>query len=603
MYRHNIIGRVDPMHIRFLLLAVLGAAVGLVALPALAAADTGNRIDWISLGMGLFGGLAIFLIGLEHLSAALQAAAGERLKMLLATFTQNQLKGAFTGALITALLNSSTVTTILVVGFVTAGVMSLTQSIGVIFGANVGSTITAQIIAFNVSQYALAMIAAGFAMRLAAKSEKMQHYGSMLTGLGMIFFGMGIIGDAMLPMRSYQPFIDLMVRMENPLLGMAVGLIFTALVNSSAATLGIAIVMASDGLISLEAGIALALGANIGTIFTTLIASIGKPREALRAAWVHGLFNIIGPLLWVPFIPWLAEIATWMSPSHPELNGAARMGAEVPRQIANAHTVLNVVNALVFLNFTAVFARVVTWMWPDKPVEPRKVIIEPEFLSDELLETPSLALERVRMEIGRMGAISMNMLVKIREAFTTQDRHAFEEVEKMDDQIDLLREFIIHYLGEIREQDLSPEQEDEFVRLLGVTEDLESLADVIETDLVALGRVSLQADEIRHSETIRALMRQLHAQLLSALQSAVEAITENNPVKAQDVLAIKGEIQQAIDSALQHQATRIVPGDAARLAGLRIEMEVLDKMERIYRLCRRIAKAALPIELLAEQAS
>ena len=603
MHNHIMIGRVDPMHIRFLLLAVLGAAIGLVALPALAAADTGNQIDWINLGMGLFGGLAIFLIGLEHLSAALQAAAGERLKMLLATFTQNQLKGAFTGALITALLNSSTVTTILVVGFVTAGVMSLTQSIGVIFGANVGSTITAQIIAFNVSQYALAMVAAGFAMRLIAKSEKMQHYGSMLTGLGMIFFGMGIIGDAMLPMRSYPPFIDLMARMENPLLGMTVGLIFTALVNSSAATLGIAIVMASDGLISLEAGIALALGANIGTIFTTLIAAIGKPREALRAAWVHGLFNIIGPLLWVPFIPWLAEIAIWLSPSHPELEGAARMGAEVPRQIANAHTVLNVVNALVFLNFAAVFARVVTWMWPDKPVEPKKVIIEPEFLSNELLETPSLALERVRMEIGRMGAITRDMLINIREAFTNQDRHAFEEVEKMDDQIDLLREYIIHYLGEIREQDLSEEQESEFVSLLSVTEDLESLADVIETDLVALGRVSLQTDEIRHSETIRALMRQLHAQLLTALQSAVEAITDNNPLKAQDVLAIKGEIQQAIDGALQHQAIRIVPGDAARLTGLRIEMEVLDKLERIYRLCRRIAKAALPAELLAEQAS
>ena len=190
MLNRNMHRRNGFMHIRLLALAMLGAVVGLVALPALAAADTGDHIDWFNLGMGLFGGLAIFLIGLEHLSAALQAAAGERLKMLLATFTQNQLKGAFTGALITALLNSSTVTTILVVGFVTAGVMSLTQPIGVIFGANVGSTITAQIIAFNVSQYALVMIAVGFAMRLTAKSEKMQHYGSMLTGLAMIFFGM-----------------------------------------------------------------------------------------------------------------------------------------------------------------------------------------------------------------------------------------------------------------------------------------------------------------------------------------------------------------------------------------------------------------------------
>ncbi len=206
------------------------------------------------------------------------------------------------------------------------------------------------------------------------------------------------------------------------------------------------------------------------------------------------------------------------------------------------------------------------------------------------------------MEIKRMGMITKDMLVKIREAFTTQDQRTFDDVEKMDDQIDLLREFIIHYLGEIREQDLTGEQESEFVSLLSVTEDLESLADVIETDLVTLGRGSLQADEIKHSETIQALMRQLHTQLLTALQVAVEAIAENDPHKAQDVLAIKGEIQLAIDEALQHQATRIVSKDTARLAGLRIEMEVLDKLERIYRLCRRIAKAALPTELLAEQA-
>ena len=181
-------------------------------------------------------------------------------------------------------------------------------------------------------------------------------------------------------------------------------------------------------------------------------------------------------------------------------------------------------------------------------------------------------------------------------------RFTVEKIDYIDyKDIDLLREYIIHYLGEIREQDLSEEQESEFVSLLSVTEDLESLADVIETDLVTLGRGSLQTEEIKHSETIRALMRQLHAQLLTALQTAVEAIAENDPRKAQDVLAIKGDIQQAIDEALKHQATSMVPRDTARLAGLRIEMEVLDKLERIYRLCRRIAKAALPTELLAEQ--
>lgn len=593
---------VTAPNLRTLFILTFGTLVWFLAAPALAATPVGERIDWVILGMGLFGGLAIFLFGLEHLSGALQAVAGEKLRMILARLTTNRIMGALTGALVTALMNSSTVTTILVVGFVTAGVMTLTQSIGVIFGANVGSTITAQIIAFNISQYALAMIAVGFTIRLAAKAEAIKHYGTMLTGLGLVFFGMGIIGEAMLPLREFQPFLDLMVAMEKPLLGVTVGLVFTALVNSSAATLGVAIVMASDGLISLEAGIALAIGANMGTIFTTLIAAIGKPRDAVRAAWVHGLFNIIGPLIWVPIIPQLADIAVWLSPSHAELGGIDKMAAEVPRQIANAHTVLNVVNALVFLNFTALFARAVIWMFPDKPVEPARVIVEPKFLSEELIETPSLALESVRKEIGHMGTITQAMLVKVREAFSQADRAALQAIEKMDDKIDLLHDFIIHYLGRIRSQPLSEEQEEDFVRLLSVVDDLESLADVIETDLVTLARNTLEIEEIKQSETVRSMMRELHAELLQAVQAAVAAVEENDPRKAQDVLAIKDEFQHTIELALRHQATRLEPEDAARLAGFRFEMEVLDKLERIYRLARRIAKAVLPAEVLIERA-
>ncbi len=588
--------------IQIVAVITLASFAWLLAIPALAAAPGGDKIEWFKLGMGLFGGLAVFLIGIEQLSGSLQAAAGEKLKILLAKLTRNQVMGALTGAGVTALLNSSTVTTVLVVGFVTAGVMTLTQSIGVIFGANVGSTITAQIVAFNVTQYALAMIAVGFVIRFAAKSDRGSHYGSMLTGLGLLFFGMGIIGDAMSPLRSYQPFLDLMVRMENPALGVLVGLVFTALVNSSAATLGIAIVMATEGLISLEAGIALALGANIGTIFTTLIAAIGKPRDAIRAAWVHGLFNIIGPLLWIPFIPQLADIATWISPSSPELEGTARMAAEVPRQIANAHTVLNVINALVFLNFTGLFARAVTWMFPDKPAEEKKVIIEPKYLSEELIETPSLALERVRMEIGRMGEITQAMLMEINEAFIKEDRTAFEDIEKMDDQIDLLHDHIIHYLGELREQDLTEEQEEEFIRLLGITDDLESLADVIETDLVLLGHQFLEATEIKFSGTIETLMTQLYDVVVKALKAAVEAIRENDPRKAQDVRAMKEQVKQTVQTALKHQSTRLTTGEPGRLAGFRMEMEILDKLERLYKLTRRIAKKILPPELFLEQA-
>ncbi|MEA2080056.1 MAG: Na/Pi symporter, partial [Pseudomonadota bacterium] len=271
---------------------------------------------WGNMAMKLLGGLALFLFGMEQMADALKAAAGERMKVILAKLTTNRFMGAATGAFVTAIIQSSSVTTVLVVGFITAGLMSMSQSIGVIMGANIGTTITAQIVAFKVTHYALLMVAAGFGMLFFSRKEKINQYGGMLMGLGMVFFGMSVMSDAMNPLRSYQPFLDLMTRMENPLIGILVAAGFTALIQSSSATTGIVIVMASQGFITLSAGIALAFGANIGTCVTALLASIGKPREAVRAALVHVLFNVCGVLLWLGFIPYLAQFVTWFSPTH-----------------------------------------------------------------------------------------------------------------------------------------------------------------------------------------------------------------------------------------------------------------------------------------------
>jgi len=208
-------------------------------------------IDWGVLVMGLFGGLALFLYGLDQLAKGLQAVAGHTIKYVLGRLTSNRFLGALTGAFATAVLNSSSVTTVLVVGFVTAGLMTLAQSIGVIMGANVGTTITAQIVAFDVTHYALAMIAVGFALLWMNRRDQVRQLGSMTMGLGLLFFGMGVMGDAMAPLRSHGPFLDLMVRVEHPALGILVGAVFTGLVQSSAATTGIVIVLATQGLVSL----------------------------------------------------------------------------------------------------------------------------------------------------------------------------------------------------------------------------------------------------------------------------------------------------------------------------------------------------------------
>ena len=226
--------------------------------------------------MGMLGGLALFLFGIDRMSMALKLIAGDRLRQILSKLTTNRFTGAAAGAAVTSIIQSSSVTTVLVVGFISAGLMNLSQSIGIIMGANIGTTMTAQIIAFKVTHYALLIIAVGFALSFFIKKERAHHYGKMIMGLGLVFYGMQLMSDGAKPLQSYAPFIDLMKNMNVPLLGIAFGAAFTALVQSSSATTGIVIVLASQGLLPLDAGIALIFGANIGTCFTAWLASIGK---------------------------------------------------------------------------------------------------------------------------------------------------------------------------------------------------------------------------------------------------------------------------------------------------------------------------------------
>jgi phosphate:Na+ symporter len=476
--------------------------------------------------------------------------------------------------------------------------MNLAQSVGIIMGANIGSTFTAQIVAFNITQYALIGVALGFYLLFAGKQENTRHYGAMIMGLGLVFYGMGVMGDAMTPLRSYEPFLELMTRMENPALGILVGAVFTGLVQSSAATTGIAIVMATEGLISLPAGIALAFGANIGTCVTAMLAAIGKPTDAVRAAAVHILFNVAGVLLWVLFIPQLAEFIAAISPSAPELSGKARMAAEVPRQIANAHTVFNVANTLLFIGFTTGFARLVEKLVPEKPVAAEKLIIQPKFLDEALLEVPSMALERVRYELGHMGEIVTEMLNTARTAYTNRDWKGFDNVHKMDDKVDILNAAILEYLSGIHQTVLTEQQSREFRALMSATVNLESLADVIETELVSIGREFLDQD-IQASETTRSLLHNLADGINAALAGAIRAIRENDETAAAEVIALKDDIRHMADEALAHQSKRIAVKGAGHLELVRLEMELLDNLRRIYTLAKRIAKEFVPEEVAA----
>jgi phosphate:Na+ symporter len=576
----------------FLLTFILGPLLWLAALPAHAAGPGEAAIDWFTLGMGLFGGLALFLAGLEILSEGMKLAAGETLKQVLSQLTTNRFLGALTGAFVTGVLNSSSVTTVLVVGFVTAGVMTLAQSVGVIMGANIGSTMTAQLLAFNLSQYALLPIAVGFFLFFAGKKERLKHYGMMLMGLGLVFYGMGIMSDGMSPLRNYAPFLDLLKRMENPALGILAGAVFTGLVQSSAATVGIAIAMASEGLLSLPAGIALALGANIGTCVTALMAALGKPVEAVRAAVVHVLFNVMGVLIWIAVIPILADIAVWISPSNPELEGTARMATEVPRQIANANTLFNVVNTLIFIGFTGFFARLAQRMVPAKP-ETAGVIIEPKYLDNTILKVPSLALERVRFELGRAAEITEQMLKDWPSAIRNRDHRKLDEIAKRDDQVDTLEAAILKYLSRIRQHLLTEQESNDHQALMTMTITLERIADVIETDLTDLAKQYFKLEH-ESGETTRQMLRGIYDAVVRTVSHAVQAIRGNDQVAAEEVMRMSHEIKRLSDEMLARRSERLGRKESKYLAAARIDMSLLDKMHRIYSLSKRIAREVLP---------
>ncbi len=570
---------------------VLAIALSVSMFPAMAAVtDPESGVAWGQMTMSLLGGLAVFLYGMEKMAEALKKVAGESMKLILARLTNSRIMGLLTGAFVTAIIQSSSVTTVMLVGFVTAGLMSFAQAIGVILGADIGTTITAQIVAFKVTKYALLLVAIGFGMIFMGRNERIKQYGNLIMGLGLIFFGMGIMSDGMRPLRDYQPFIELMGSVSNPLIGILVATLFTALVQSSSATMGVVIALALQGLITLEAGIALALGANIGTCATAGLAAIGKPREAVRVAVAHVAFKIVGVALIIPFIPYFADLVRDISPAADVgLAGMDRLAAETPRQIANAHTLFNVGIAFVFLPFSNQFARFCEWLVPDRALVEEEELVRPTYLDVELIDTPPLALERARYEIGHMGEYVNQMLSASIPALLDGNLERIKEVSAIDDKVDFLYKEIVAYLGKVGRKELMDNQADELSKLLSAANDLENIGDLIETDALDLAEVS-DAQGVSISEETKTVLGELHATIAESVRLALHAVATNDAVLAQQVIAMKSSIQEQATSAEMHQARRLAADAPNRVSAYSVEVEIIEKMKRIYYFAKRMAK-------------
>ena len=548
---------------------------------AIALAEAGTTsdgsIDTFIVLTGLFGGLALFLMGMDRLTSSLRVIAGDKMRTVLGRLTANRFAAAGTGAGVTAVIQSSSVTTVLVVGFITAGLMTLTQSVGVIMGANIGTTVTAQIIAFNVSRYALALVAIGWLVRYVSKNEQRRAQGALVLGLGLVFFGMSVMGDAMDPLRDFEPFQDWMAGMSNPLSGILAGALFTALVQSSSATTGVVLALAFEGLIGIEAGIALVLGANVGTSITAQLAAIGKPPDAQRAAWIHTLFNVLGVLIWVPLIGILGDTV-------------ANIGGGLARQIANAHSIFNVVNTLLFIGFTRQLADLVIRIVPDRPEAPAVV---PKYLDLGLLRTPSLALDRARLELLRLSQRVREMLSDSVPAVLGGTNEDLITIEAMDEEVDSLYASIVGYLGQLSKQELGSKDSDELFQVMEATNNLEAIGDIVETNLVQLGLSRIE-NELVVSPKTRELIERFHTQILDAYELAMLAVTQKNEAAASRCAAMKSTINSMARKADQYEAGRLVVDEPNRVANYAFETDIITHLKRVYWFTRRTARVAVP---------
>jgi len=413
----------------------------------------------IQIVFGLLGGLAVFIYGMNMMSECLQKAAGEKMKKILSLLTRNPVMGALAGMLVTAVLQSSSATTVMAIGFVSAGLMTLPQAISIIFGANIGTTMTAQLIAFKLSDYIYAIIFIGFIVYFISKSERVKNIGMTIFAFGLLFLGIETMGTVMKPLASSPVFTELIGKVADiPILGVAVGALMTLVVQSSSATIAVlqnfAAQPGADGvtsIIGLAGAIPILFGDNIGTTITALLASIGQPKDAKRTALAHCIFNISGCFLFIWFVKPLAAFIQYISPKGPEIE-------VISRQIANTHTFFNLVMTLIWVPLVGVMVKIVMRLIPDGEVKEVNAV-QPKFLDNKLISQPTVALQLAVRELMNCGEQVGVMLKKAAEKIDSGDGASVEEFVKSREVTAELTGKITDYLAEMAAAGVMTEQQ------------------------------------------------------------------------------------------------------------------------------------------------
>ncbi len=530
----------------------------------------------ISIFLGLFGGLGLFLYGMQRMAEGLQKAAGDRMRRILELFTSHPVIAVFTGAVATVLVQSSSTTTVMIVGFVNAGLMTLKQAVGTIMGANIGTTITAQVVSFNIYEVALPAVGIGFACQLLCKRKAQKYLGLSILGFGILLLGMQTMSQSLHPLRTFQPFLDSLVFLgQYPLLGVVAGALFTVAVQSSSATTGLVIAFTLQDMMSLPAGLALILGANLGTCITAGLAAIGAGVTARRAAMAHVLFNSAGVLLFLILLRPFAELV-------------ATTGTSVTRQVANAHSIFNVANTVLLFPFIGPFVRLVERLVPG---EDDVLDTKPQFLDERMLHSPA-ALVVAKKELLRMAKMSLEMLQESVEAFMQWDEKKVQSVLRKEDVVNALEKAIAVYLAEASQDPMTARQSNRITGLMHIINDLERVGDHA-TNITELAEERTNHD-LQLSDQAQEELGRMYKEVLRIYTRSIEILESEDAAAARNLLREDEIIDEMENQFRDSHIRRLNEGLCHPETGV-LFLDLISNLERIGDHANNVAEAVADV--------
>lgn len=536
---------------------------------------------------GLLGGLGLFLYGMKIMSEGLQKCAGDRMRKILAALTTNRLVGTMVGLAVAAIIQSSSATTVMVVGFVNAGLMSLVQGIGVVLGANIGTTITGQLIAFKITKYALPAIGIGAGLLLFSRKTGNKYLGEVLLGFGLLFFGLTIMKEAFDPIKGSEEFRQFFLMIgDRHLLGVFIGAVVTMVVQSSSATMGITMALAGSGLLTYEASVALILGENIGTTITANLAAIGTNVAAKRTAAAHFLFNFIGVCYMLVLFPFFLKFIAAITPGEADFviqtqQQAASLGGDIgdkpfiARHIANTHTMFNIINTIIFLPLIGVLAKLTTLLIRGTDAE---MEFHLKYIDTRVLNTPPIALGQARAETKRMAQIALENYEETLRFLDDGDEKRLAGLEKKEQTLDLLQKEISDFLVALSQQSIAQETSKDLASMMHIVNDLERVGDHCEN----LWRLALRkkSQGLVFTDTGMSEIREIGKKTGEFLAFVVSALERRDTTIRDKAIFMENGIDNLEEILRNNHINRLNTGECSVHSGL-IFLDMLHNFEKI----------------------